>query len=73
MDKNDHQESDQLARITMIEAEARAVFGDAEMAKAWLRQNNLALGDTPLSMLDTETGAFEVRKALSAIAYGGVV
>jgi hypothetical protein len=26
-----------------------------------------------LSMLDTETGAGEVRKVLSAIAYGGAV
>ena len=73
MNKNDNQESDRLARIAMIEAEARAVFGDVEIAKSWLRQNNLAFGDTPLSMLNTETGAFEVRKVLSAIACGGVV
>lgn len=68
-----HFESERLARIAMIESEADDVFGDAKMATAWLLQKNLALGDTPLSLLDTETGAFEVRKALSAIAYGGVV
>lgn len=68
-----HPESERLARIAIIEAEAEAVFGDEDRAKAWLLQKNLALGDTPLAMLDTETGAFEVRKILSAIAYGGVV
>ena len=31
-----------------------------------------ALGDAPLSLLDTDTGADEVRKLLAAIAYGGV-
>ena len=68
-----HFESERLARIAIIEAEVEAVFGDEDRAKAWLVQKNLALGDTPLSMLDTETGAAEVRKILSAIAYGGVV
>jgi hypothetical protein len=34
---------------------------------------NLALGEPPLLLLDTDTGADEVRKVLAAIAYGGVV
>jgi uncharacterized protein (DUF2384 family) len=33
---------------------------------------NLALGESPLSLLDTDAGADEVRKILAAIAYGGV-
>lgn len=35
-------------------------------------QPNLALGDAPLSLLDTDMGADEIRKALNSIAYGGV-
>jgi putative toxin-antitoxin system antitoxin component (TIGR02293 family) len=66
-------ESERLARIAMIDTEAEAVFGNEDTAKAWLLQNNLALGDTPLSMLDTETGAHEIRKMLSSITYGGVI
>ena len=66
-------ESERLERLAIIEDQAEKVFGDAGKAKNWLTQKNLALGDTPLSMLDTETGAREVRKALGAIAYGGTV
>jgi uncharacterized protein (DUF2384 family) len=40
---------------------------------AWLLQSNFVLGEAPLSVLDTETGAHEVRKMLAAIAYGGVI
>jgi len=66
-------ESERLERLAIIENQAEKVFGDAGKAKNWLTQKNLALGDTPLSMLDTETGAGEVRKVLGSIAYGGVV
>ena len=66
-------ESERLERLAIIEDQAEKVFGDAGKAKHWLTQKNLALGDTPLSMLDTETGAGEVRKVLGSIAYGGVV
>ena len=66
-------ESERLERLAIIENQAEQVFGDAGKAKNWLTQKNLALGDTPLSMLDTETGAREVRKVLGSIAYGGIV
>lgn len=54
-------------------AEAERVLGDAEKAKRWLNQKNLALGSTPTAMLVTEAGTNEVRKVLNAIAYGGIV
>ena len=66
-------ETERLSRIALIEIEAEKVFGTSEMALKWLTKMNASLGDTPLSMLDTETGAGEVRKILSAIAYGGAV
>ena len=66
-------ESERLERLAIIGNQAEQVFGDAGKAKNWLTQKNLALGNTPLSMLDTETGAGEIRKILGSIAYGGVV
>lgn len=66
-------ETERLSRIALIENEAEKVFGTSDMARDWLTKMNASLGDTPLSMLDTETGAGEVRKILSAIAYGGAV
>jgi putative toxin-antitoxin system antitoxin component (TIGR02293 family) len=66
-------ETERLERIALIENEADKVFGASDKALDWLTKNNAALGVTPLSMLDTETGAGEVRKVLSAIAYGGAV
>lgn len=66
-------ESERLERLAIIEDTAEKVFGNAEMAKQWIMRKNLALGDTPLAMLDTETGAGEVKKILASIAYGGAV
>ncbi len=62
-----------MERIAEIEAVAADVFGDEEKATNWLLRNNAALGSSPLSLLDTELGTSEVRKVLSAIAYGGVI
>jgi len=66
-------ETERLERIALIENEAAKVFSDAGLALDWLTKNNAALGDAPLALLDTETGAGEVRKVLSAISYGGAV
>ena len=66
-------ETERLERIALIEHEAEMVFGAPATARDWLTRRNTVLGDTPLSLLDTETGAIEVRKVLSAIAYGGAV
>lgn len=65
------QESERLARIALVEAEAEDVFDSQDLAKRWMLEVNAALGDAPLSLLDTDTGADEVRKLLAAIAYGG--
>lgn len=64
------QESERLARIATVEAEAEDVFDSKDLAKRWMLEPNLALGEAPLSLLDTDAGADEVRKILAAIAYG---
>jgi putative toxin-antitoxin system antitoxin component (TIGR02293 family) len=65
-------ESERLARIALIETEAEEVFSTPDQAKRWMLEPNLALGESPFSLLDTDSGAHEVKKLLSAIAYGGV-
>ena len=65
-------ESERLERIAVIEAEAEEVFGTPEKTKSWMLKEHMTLASTPLSMLDTEIGATEVRRVLNAIAYGGV-
>lgn len=66
-------ESERLARIAQIQAEAGEVFAAPDLAKRWMLEPNLVLGEPPLSLLDTDTGADEVRKVLAAMAFGGVV
>ena len=63
--------TERLIRICRIEKLAEDVFGDGADARKWLRTENMGLGATPLSMLDTDLGAQEVARVLNAIAYGG--
>lgn len=64
--------SERVVRVADVIRVAEEVFGGRPAATRWLKMPNVALGDaTPLSMLDTEPGASEVRRILSAISYGG--
>jgi len=65
--------SERVVRVADITRIAEATFGGRDAATRWLKSATPALGGaTPLSMLDTEPGAGEVRRILSAINYGGV-
>jgi len=65
--------SERVVRVAEITKTAEETFGGREAAAQWLKTPNLALkAATPLSMLDTEPGAREVRRILSAINHGGV-
>jgi putative toxin-antitoxin system antitoxin component (TIGR02293 family) len=65
--------SERVVRVADIARIAEETFGKREAATQWLTTPNLALGNaTPFSMLDTEPGAIEVRRILSAINHGGV-
>jgi putative toxin-antitoxin system antitoxin component (TIGR02293 family) len=67
------QESDRVYRLARVLALAKALIGDEESARRWLKQANEALGgETPLAALDTELGARRVEEVLGRIAYGGV-
>ena len=65
--------SERVVRVADIIRMAEGSFGGRQAATRWLKTANLGLGGaTPLSMLDTEPGAGEVRRILSSIDYGGV-
>jgi putative toxin-antitoxin system antitoxin component (TIGR02293 family) len=64
--------SERVMRVADVARMAEETFGGRDAAARWLRTSNPALaGATPLSLLDTEPGADEVRRILSSIDYGG--
>jgi putative toxin-antitoxin system antitoxin component (TIGR02293 family) len=66
--------SERVVRVADITRMAEETFGGREAATRWLKAPNLSLRqEIPLSLLDTEPGAGEVRRVLSAINYGGTL
>lgn len=65
-------ETEKVVRLAEIARLAEAAFGDAKAAREWLTMDNIALGATPLSLVDTEAGAAQVRRVLGVISDGGV-
>jgi len=66
--------SERVVRVADITRMAEETFGGREAAARWLKTPNLSLRrEMPLSLLDTELGAGEVRRVLSAIDYGGTL
>ena len=64
-------ESDRLARIARITAEAVRIFGDVGTAKRWLSRKHVVLANaTPLELLDTDSGAEQVADELIRIEFG---
>ena len=64
-------ESAKLLRLARVVARANNVFEDSAAALHWVKSPNSALsGATPLSVLDTETGAESVMETLGRIEHG---
>jgi len=64
--------SERVVRVADVTGMAEETFGGREPATRWLKTPNLGLGGaTPLSMLDTEPCASEVRRIIASINYGG--
>jgi putative toxin-antitoxin system antitoxin component (TIGR02293 family) len=64
-------ESDRVVRLMRIQALAEDVFGDAEKANRWLRENLAILdGKPPLELARTESGARVVEQMLAKIDWG---
>src|SRR5258708_24808950 len=64
------EESDRVVRLTRIQALAEDVFGDAEKANRWLRENLAILDDKPpLEVARTESAARFVGQILAKIGW----
>jgi putative toxin-antitoxin system antitoxin component (TIGR02293 family) len=65
------EESDRLVRTARVFAMAKDTLGTAQKASSWLQRPNRALeGQTPLELLDTDTGVRSVETLLGRIEYG---
>lgn len=65
------QESDGIARLVRVAAQAARVFEDPELRSAWLRTGNPALGgERPIDLALTDIGARRVEAVLNRIAWG---
>lgn len=62
--------SDRLYRVAKIHALAATVFDSDSTAADWLKRPNRALGDVPLSLLDTGAGTEMVERVLMRIEHG---
>lgn len=64
-------ESDRLARLARLLAQAEQALGAQEKARRWLVKPNRALGGrTPLSILDSDAGTLAVERVLGRIEHG---
>lgn len=62
---------DPAARLALIRARAKAVFGDPEKAWKWLNRPNRVLAQqTPLEMIRTDAGFESVFVLLGQIEHG---
>ena len=65
------EESDRDVRLMRVQALTEDVFGDAEKANRWLRENLAILdGKSPLEVTRTESGARVVEQILAKIDWG---
>lgn len=66
-------ESEKVVRLGEITRRAEETFGSPKAAKEWLTTENLALGAAPISLIDTEAGAAQIRRVLGSIDYGSAL
>ena len=64
-------ESDRVLRLARLFSLASTVLENETNAATWFKQPNRTFrGETPLSLIDTDTGAREVEETLWQIAHG---
>jgi putative toxin-antitoxin system antitoxin component (TIGR02293 family) len=63
-------ESEKAARVARVIALAEDAFQNSAKAAAWLRRRSRALGQAPIQLLDSETGARWVEAELLRITWG---
>lgn len=63
-------ESNAISRVARVYRETALFFGNEAEARVWLKTSLPALGNTPLSLLDTDPGAEAVSVLLRQLAWG---
>ena len=64
-------DSQQIEGVTRM---AECIFESKDIALSWMRRENIALGNAkPIELCDTDEGAAQVRRVLSAIEHGNSV
>lgn len=65
------EESENLLRVVRVVSKTFYFFDEPGAAREWLKAPEMAFdGDTPLSLLDTETGAQEIFRLLGQLEHG---
>ena len=58
-------------RIERVARMAECIFESKDIALSWMWRENIALGNAkPIELCDTDKGAAQVRRVLSAIEHG---
>jgi putative toxin-antitoxin system antitoxin component (TIGR02293 family) len=66
--------SERLDRVAALATHAAELFEDQNTARRWMIAPNRALnGLTPLALCETDIGARQARRVLSALQHGAVV
>lgn len=66
--------SERLDRVAALATHAAELFEDQNAARRWMMTANHALNQqTPITLCETEIGARQVRRVLSAMHHGGMV
>ena len=67
-------DAQRIDRVEGVIRMAEAIFESNDMALSWMRRENIALGNAkPIELCDTDEGAAQVRRVLSALEHGNSV
>jgi putative toxin-antitoxin system antitoxin component (TIGR02293 family) len=70
-DRLSSSESDRVSRVILVHAHAADVFESRDVAAQWMQAAHAELGgESPIAMLDTQTGYDEVQRILQRIEFG---
>ncbi|NMY53087.1 MbcA/ParS/Xre antitoxin family protein [Pseudomonas sp. WS 5011] len=66
--------AEHTVRLDEVVRMAEGIFESKKVALSWMMRENIALGNAkPIELCDTDEGAAQVRRVLSAIEYGNLV
>ena len=67
-------DAEHTVRLEEVARMAEGIFESKKIALSWMMLENIALGNAkPIELCDTDEGAAQVRRVLSAIEHGNSV